>query len=100
MLVEVSQKSLGGQRQPLSTPFCLVVTPFVLLPTLLLDPWRQAFPLLQIQIQDPHPARLLLTGAQRGMIKRNKGKKEKRKGLGKHAGRKWCENPPSYQTPR
>lgn len=44
LLVEVSQRSLGCQRQPLSAPLCLGVTRFVLPPTLLLDPWGQAFP--------------------------------------------------------
>ena len=83
MLVEVSQRSLGGQRQPLSSPLCLVVTPFVLLlPTLLLGPWGQAFPLLQIQIRDPYPACLLLTGSQRGMIKEIKARRKKERAWG------------------
>ena len=80
--MEVSQRSLGGQRQPLSTPLCLVVTPFVRLPTLLLSPWGQAFPLLQIQIRDPHPACLLLTGGQRGMIKEIKARRKKESAWG------------------
>lgn len=79
----------GPEATPLN-PLCLVVTPFVLLPTLLLDPWGQAFPAANLDLGStpcqPAPHKCSV-----GHDQRHKGKKEKRKGLGEHAGRKWCE---------
>lgn len=89
-LVEVSQRSLGCQRQPVSTPLCLGVTRFVLLPTLLLDPWGQASSAANPD-PGPTPCQPAPHGCSAGHDQGNKGKKEKRKGLGEHAGRKWCE---------
>lgn len=84
----VAAVTWGPEATPLN-PLCLVVTLFVL-PTLLLDPWGQASPAANLDL-GPTPCQPAPHKCSAGHDQRNKGKKEKRKGLGEHAGRKWCE---------